>query len=254
MSYDDEVSHATLATGAIVRRTQERYVRYRKRTLVDTDRLFRRILLAQWALAVLVSLVVSPYAWEGQTRGIHMHVWLAVLLGGAIVSGPVLLTTKRPGEVATRHVVAFAQMLFSALFVHLTGGRIETHFHVFCSLAILAFYLDWRVLVTAAATVALEHFMRGVLWPESVYGIVNPEWWRFGEHALWVVVEVAFLGLSCERRLSEWRAAAEEGGLIEAMAEGEWRKQSVLERENTPTANVSRDVLNETAPAADAEE
>ena len=37
-------------------------------------------------------------------------------------------------------------MLMSALLIHLTGGRIETHFHVFGSLAILAFYRDWRVL------------------------------------------------------------------------------------------------------------
>ena len=33
-------------------------------------------------------------------------------------------------------------MLWSGLLIHLTGGRIETHFHVFGSLAFLAFYLD----------------------------------------------------------------------------------------------------------------
>ena len=57
----------------------------------------------------------------------------------------------RPGETLTRHVVAVGQMLTGALLIHLTGGRIETHFHVFGSLAFLAFYLDWRVLVTASA-------------------------------------------------------------------------------------------------------
>jgi len=36
----------------------------------------------------------------------------------------------------------------SALLIHLSGGRIETHFHVFGSLAFLAFYLDWPVLIT----------------------------------------------------------------------------------------------------------
>ena len=43
-------------------------------------------------------------------------------------------------------------MLTSALLIHLTGGRIETHFHVFGSLAFLAFYRDWRVLVPADAS------------------------------------------------------------------------------------------------------
>ena len=42
----------------------------------------------------------------------------------------------------TRHVIAISQMLTSALLIHLSGGRIETHFHVFGSLAFLAFYLD----------------------------------------------------------------------------------------------------------------
>ena len=32
------------------------------------------------------------------------------------------------GTALTRHVIAIAQMLYSALLIHLTGGRIETHF------------------------------------------------------------------------------------------------------------------------------
>jgi hypothetical protein len=35
-------------------------------------------------------------------------------------------------------------MLWSALLIHLTGGRIETHFHVFGSLGILAGYRGAR--------------------------------------------------------------------------------------------------------------
>jgi two-component system, NtrC family, sensor histidine kinase HydH len=224
------------ATATIVRRTNERYDRYRRRTVADTDRLFAWLLLVEWALAVVVAVVVSPYAWTGRAQVVHFHVWVALLLGGVIASVPAVLATRRAGDTLTRHVVAAAQMLMSALFVHLSGGRIETHFHVFCSLAVLAFYLDPLVLLTAAVVVAGEHFVRGIVWPESVYGMVNPEWWRFGEHAFWVVLCVSLLTYSCRRHLREWRAAAEEGGLIEAMAEAEWRKGSVLDREKTSAA------------------
>lgn len=51
---------------------------------------------------------------------------------------PILLAIFRPGTVLTRDVIAALQMLSSALLIHLTGGRIETHFHVFGSLAFLA--------------------------------------------------------------------------------------------------------------------
>jgi hypothetical protein len=121
-------------------------------------------------------------------------------------------------------------MLISALLIHLSGGRIETHFQIFGALAILAFYLDWGVLVTAALTAALDHFVRGLVWPESVYGVANPEWWRFLEHAFWVVYCTGFLVLFCRRSIKDWMTAAEEGGLMEAMAEGEWQKKSVLQR------------------------
>ncbi len=49
----------------------------------------------------------------------------------------------------------------SALLIHLTGGRLETHFHVFGSLAFLAFYRDWRVILTGTIVTALDHFLRG---------------------------------------------------------------------------------------------
>jgi hypothetical protein len=78
--------------------------------------------------------------------------------------------------------------------------------------------------------VVADHLVRGLLWPESVYGIINPEWWRFLEHFFWVGFAVVFLMLSCRRHIRDWLAAAEEGGMIEAMAESEWLQHSVLDR------------------------
>jgi hypothetical protein len=228
--------HIEDATAAILQRTRERFDRYRHRTVADTDRLFAKLLVAQWLFALGIALVFSPYAWAGKTKVVHLHVWIALFLGAVLISFPVALALKKPGAVITRHVIAVAQMLISALLIHLTGGRIETHFHVFGSLAFLAFYLDWAVLITAATTIAIDHFVRGLIWPESVYGIVNPEWWRFLEHGFWVVFCTAFLVVSCRRHLREWLAAAEEGGMIEAMAESEWKQSSVLDRQNAKQA------------------
>jgi sigma-B regulation protein RsbU (phosphoserine phosphatase) len=55
--------------------------------------------------------------------------------------------------------------------------------------------------------VAADHLVRQTLWPESVYGILAPESWRFLEHAGWVVFEDIFLVIACVRTSSEMRAA-----------------------------------------------
>ena len=51
--------------------------------------------------------------WNGPVSQVHLHVWLAVFLGGTITSLPVFLTIARPNEAFTRYMVAVCQMLMS---------------------------------------------------------------------------------------------------------------------------------------------
>jgi hypothetical protein len=218
------------AVQAILARAEGRFQQSRQELFASTDRLFAFLMMGQWVFSIGLAVFVSPWAWAGKVKTVHPHVWAAVVLGAVLSSLPIALAWLRPGWVVTRHVIAGAQMLWSALLIHLSGGRIETHFHVFGSLGILAAYRDWPVLLTATLVVAVEHFIRGIVWPESVYGIANPEWWRFLEHAFWVVFAVTFLGLMSKRGKEEMRTHAERGAELEAMAEGEWRKASVVTR------------------------
>lgn len=181
-----------------------------------TDRLFATLMLVQWFAGVLAAIWISPRTWSGAMSETHLHVWAAVFLGGAITSLPVFLAWFRPGNVMTRHVIAVGQMLTSALLIHLTGGRIETHFHVFGSLAFLACYRDWRVLATATIVVASDHWLRGVLWPESVYGVLSGAPLRFIEHAGWVVFEDIFLIVAIRQSLAEMRRDAQQRAQLEA--------------------------------------
>jgi len=193
------------------------------------DKMFAALLIVQWIAAIIGAIVVSPYAWEGKEHVLHMHVWVAILGGAGITILPVMLAFLRPGTTLTRHVIAASQMLSSALLIHLTGGRIETHFHVFGSLAFLAFYLDWQVIITATVVVAADHFLRGIYWPESVYGVSNPEWWRFLEHAGWVAFEDVCLIWSCIFGQREMAAAAMRQASIEHLSEQEQLKSAALE-------------------------
>jgi two-component system sensor histidine kinase/response regulator len=201
-----------------------------------TDQMFAWLLGIEYFAGIGAALVISPLTWAGSASQIHLHVWAAALLGALIVGLPIALAVNHPGRALTRHVIAAAQMLMSALLIHLSGGRIETHFHVFGSLAFLAFYRDWPVLITAAAVVAADHLLRGIYWPQSVYGTLVASEWRWLEHAGWVVFEVFFLQMACRENLAEMREDARQKAQLElshlAIEEEVARRTADLARKN----------------------
>ena len=182
-----------------------------------TDRMFGILMIFQWLAGIMAAIWISPKTWIGTQSQIHVHIWAAVFIGGVITAFPVFLAWKQPGRALTRHAIALGQMLTSALLIHLTGGRIETHFHVFGSLAFLAFYRDWKVLITATVVVAADHFARGVFWPQSVFGVLTSSPWRWIEHAGWVIFEDVFLLLSIHQSLKEAHMVAERRARLEAI-------------------------------------
>jgi len=115
-------------------RVAELFNEQRQNIIRHTDWLFSWLMIFQWFFAVGLALWLSPKTWAGMNSQIHPHIWAAIFFGGIITSLPVYMARAHPGETLTRHTVAVGQMLMSGLLIHLTGGRIETHFHVFGSL------------------------------------------------------------------------------------------------------------------------
>jgi PAS domain S-box-containing protein len=224
-------------TDAVSERIVALFKEHQQNIIRHTDRLFSWLMICQWFFAIGLAFWISPRTWSGVDSQIHPHVWLAIFLGGIITSAPVFLARKQPGKTLTRHVVAIGQMLMSALLIHLTGGRIETHFHVFCSLAILAFYRDWRVLISASAVVCVDHIIRGIFWPESVYGVLYASIWRSFEHAGWLAFEVTFLIIAIRKSLSEMLLVAERQAKLESLKEG--IERTVAERTSELTKEIA---------------
>jgi signal transduction histidine kinase len=195
-----------------------------------TDRLFFGLLLVEWVIAVALALVVAPSAEAG---AIPPDLPRALVGGGFINVVPLILIWHRPGWWLTRHSVAVSQLLWSGLLIQLTGGRVETHFHLFASIAFLAFYRDWRALGTGTVTVGVDQLVRGAIWPESVYGTAHPEWWRFLEHAAWMAFEDAILVVGCVRAVAEMRVIA--------------KREAALARS---TGDIEREVQHRTAELA----
>jgi signal transduction histidine kinase len=174
-----------------------------------TDCLFLYIFLFQWFLSIVFAVVISPRTWAGTESQIHVHVLAAIVIGGLLTSLPFLLFVKNPGAPLNRNVNAVTQIFFSILLIHLTGGRIETHFHIFGSLAFLASYRDFRPVLIATVMTLLDHLIRGVFWPESVYGVFSADWLRAFEHAGWVAFEDLILFYSIRLATNELNDVAE---------------------------------------------
>ena len=177
----------------IINRASELFNKLQKRIFKQIDHVFAVLMMFQWVLGVVIAYFISPKVWTEAHGQNHIHVWASMFLGSLIIIFPLLLILILPGKKITRHVIAISQMLTSALLIHLTGGRTETHFHVFGSLAQLAFYRDWTVLISASIVIALDQLIRGMYWPQSVYGILTYEPWRWFEHTGWIIFEDIFL-------------------------------------------------------------
>jgi methyl-accepting chemotaxis protein len=137
-------------------------------------------------LLFLFSLCLAP--WHGT--------WLAaVLVGAPAALVPSALIFTQPHALLTRLSVGVAMMVFCALNIHQSFGMTELHFGVFVLLAFLVFYQDWRVIVAAAAVVAVHHLAFNQLQALG-YGTICLTEPKFGiilVHAVYVVIEAAAL-------------------------------------------------------------
>ena len=231
------MSKKQINTTSLKQREEELLIQQQTEVYCRTDRVFAVLMIVQWIAAIAAATWLSPQTWAGSESFIHQHLWLAILFGGAITSLPVALAWLRPGRFITRNVICISQVLFSTLLIHIMGGRIETHFHVFGSLAFIAVYRDWRVLTSATLVVAADHFLRGVFWPESVFGVATASQWRWMEHAGWVVFEDIFLLISIQSSVKEMRSVAARTAQLEATKES-------VEQEVEARTNELRDAAD----------
>jgi len=157
------------------------------------DKIFIALFCMQWPAAIALAFFMTPTTWAGSNSSIHLHVYMSVGLGALATLFPLWLAWRRPGEAVTRHVIAASTMIFTALFIHLSGGRDEGHFHFFMMMAFVTLYFDWKVVLTAIVVGALDHALRTLMFPMSVFGVLESPWFQLFRHVLWVGFEGSVL-------------------------------------------------------------
>ncbi|MCU4677607.1 methyl-accepting chemotaxis protein [Catenovulum sp. 2E275] len=119
----------------------------------------------------------------------------------------------QPGSAWSRHAVALGAMIFSALHIHQMQGLIEIHFGIFAYLAVLVFYRDWRVIVTAVVTVLVYHVAFFVMQLNSVpvflFEAGHLQFNFLLLHAFYALLEGSILVYICRRMYLMGLAGAE---------------------------------------------
>jgi methyl-accepting chemotaxis protein len=121
----------------------------------------------------------------------------AVLVGGALSGGAVVVSRTAPGTVLSRCYMAVAYIGYSALLISETHGMIEIHFHIFGALAFMLIYRDWRIPIAGALAVVVHHLSFELLQSSGAGVYVMPAAHLHLSmvllHAVFVVFEVSVL-------------------------------------------------------------
>ena len=136
----------------------------------------------------------------GLTNGFSFaHVSLEI--GGVV--GPLILARFARTHAVRAIWVSLALLSSSGILVHLTDGLIESHFHFFVVIPLVALYQDWRPFLVSLAFILVHHGLMGSLIPESVYNhpaaLANP--------LLWAVIHAAYISGLVAVLIFHWKFA-----------------------------------------------
>ena len=204
-----------------------------------TDAFFEKLMLVQFVLVAIAAVWFIPATQASWSIDVVISSG-PLLLGGLLTVIPVCLANRRPGESSTRITIAVVQSLWSGLLIHLATGRLEAHFHIFGSLALLAFYRDWRVIVVAFGVASIDRGIRGCFWPESLYGGPGSEPWRWLEYSGWMAVQAGMLLMFVKTTLEEM----EKSCMAAAKVEVSWQEtEDFAERRTSETQSVIDELM-----------
>src|SRR5579884_1863180 len=195
-------------------RVEALFTEKQQANLREVDRLFVRLMIFQWLVGLIFAVWVFPNEWP-EAAQTHYPLLMAVALGGLFTGFPVFLGLTQPGAVFTRHVITVCQMLMGTLLIYLSVVGVSSNIHVFGSLAFIALYQEWPLLISATVVMSMNHLILGLFSPHAMFGMSAPSPWRWLEHTAWVIFEDVILINFCLRDGEETRAVVEQQARLE---------------------------------------
>jgi two-component system sensor histidine kinase/response regulator len=154
------------------------------------DNIFLRVMISQVIATVLLCALLPQ---SHTVLGIVLPVLCAFLACGCAC-----LMRKWPGSDCSSNCIAFVESVICSVGIHCSGGRIESHFHIFVIISFLSNYRRYTVLIIFATITVLDHLIRGLYYPSSVFGISEASISRVLEHAGWLVFQLFVVMWMCK--------------------------------------------------------
>ena len=197
------------------------------------------------ALTILALALVPLLTLIGWALG--RDAWSFAAAALVLAAVPALLLWMQRSIAMVALAIAVALVGQTSLLVFAFNGhpwQVEMHFYYFVVLALLLGFCDWRILIAAAALIALHHAGLNIVLPDAVYP-GGTDYFRVGVHAIAVVIETAmlvFIGLAIRNSFAavdEARRLAEESAIeLEKFAE-----QQTVSLEDTHRRSVRVDAV-----------
>ena len=148
------------------------------------------LLIAQWAVILSTSIAMA-------TRWQHARLdtlSAAVIWVGVLSVLPLAMVLRSPGSRWSRWTVVVSQGVMSALLWHISGGRPDTHLHLFAWLVVVALYRDVTALLATVAASLAGHALVLGLSTLPVLTTSDPAlWFTHLVWLAWLFGEAAFL-------------------------------------------------------------
>lgn len=135
----------------------------------------------------------SPFSWRVLSE---QEAVIATLVGFLAAVIPTLVRGEIANHYVWRIIVSTAFTVYSYLFVFMSGGSIEMHFHFFMVMALLTVYADWRLGWVVLVLTAAHHGILNYVAPNWVYFYGRNDL-AVVAHALPVAATAIFTSLLC---------------------------------------------------------
>ncbi|MGE0643474.1 MAG: ATP-binding protein [Nitrospira sp.] len=158
------------------------------------------------------------------------------LIGGGVLAGLAIVASNQSLATRFRAAVATGGLIFaSTLFVHLSGGFIEAHFHFFVMMVVIVLYQDWMPFLLALVAVVVDHGVIGTLVPTMVYNHMSAQHhpWH------WALIHGGFILAESAALLIYWRV--NETVQIDLSREKE-RAEAASQAKSQFLANMSHEI------------